>query len=678
MRKAVPWLILLISLAFVAAPLLRSDRSPGGFDIEALGRLPIVMDGRLQPIDSAGRSSLLRIRGTSSVPLEEKKIWPFWQRPRAIESTEWLLELMAKPDLADERKIFPLDDAALLRELDPSAVGRSGVTYLSYRQLAPKAEEIGKRGEQISETRASDRSAADRRLMTLLNAIIVYQRLKNSLQPNSILQLQTGGKPIDYDFPALLDKYRDVLPAGAVAMKAREHGLPFEERQLTAMQELMRPYESVRRVALPLVVPPADRAESPEAWRNVGEALRDSVRTGQIPLPVAYFAALGTNFARGKPAEFNRSVVEYRLWLTENGFQREVRTASFEVTYNRSQPFIGAAGLYLLAFILGWTFWLTHSTMLYRSASIALVVAFALHTAALLFRVIVMGRPPPTNAYSAAVFAGWGAVALGAGIEWFRRNAIGFVTAAAVGALTLIAARGLALSGDTFEVVRAGPNSNLWLATHVVVVTLGLSAMVLAGFLSATYVLLGVLTRWLSANVRTSLEALVYRLVWLAMLFVAAGTILGGFWADRVWGRFWGWDPKENGALLVILWAAIYLVVRRNRLAGECAQMALAVAGNVVTSFSWFGVNMLNAGLHSYGFMDAAFSWLMLFDVSQLAIAGLAFLPPRYRAGLRSRAAASAPPYERPPLPNALVRGALDEPVASPPDCPPPIPSTTT
>ena len=55
--------------------------------------------------------------------------------------------------------------------------------------------------------------------------------------------------------------------------------------------------------------------------------------------------------------------------------------------------------------------------------------------------------------------------------------------------------------------------------------------------------------------------------------------------------------------------------------------MNLAIVGNIITAFSWFGVNMLGIGLHSYGFMDAAFKWLMLFTCSQLAVICLGLLP---------------------------------------------------
>ena len=93
------------------------------------------------------------------------------------------------------------------------------------------------------------------------------------------------------------------------------------------------------------------------------------------------------------------------------------------------------------------------------------------------------------------------------------------------------------------------------------------------------------------------------------------------------WGRFWGWDPKENGALIIVLWNALILHARWGGLVRERGLMSLAIFGNIVTSWSWFGVNMLGIGLHSYGFMDAAFEWLMLFVASQIALILIGSLP---------------------------------------------------
>ncbi len=104
-----------------------------------------------------------------------------------------------------------------------------------------------------------------------------------------------------------------------------------------------------------------------------------------------------------------------------------------------------------------------------------------------------------------------------------------------------------------------------------------------------------------------------------AMFFSFVGTVLGGIWADQSWGRFWGWDPKENGALLLVLWVAAILHARWSGLIRERGLMVMAVFGNVVTAMAWFGVNMLGVGLHSYGFMDKAVVWLALFTAVQFA-----------------------------------------------------------
>jgi ABC-type transport system involved in cytochrome c biogenesis permease subunit len=138
-------------------------------------------------------------------------------------------------------------------------------------------------------------------------------------------------------------------------------------------------------------------------------------------------------------------------------------------------------------------------------------------------------------------------------------------------------------------------------------------------------------------DIGKALCKMVYGIICFATLFSFLGTVLGGIWADQSWGRFWGWDPKENGALLIVLWNAIILHARWGGYIRDRGLMAMAVFGNIVTSCSWFGVNMLGIGLHSYGFMDAAFKWLLLFWITQAAVIGLAFFPlRRERAALLS------------------------------------------
>src|ERR1043166_4579771 len=126
-----------------------------------------------------------------------------------------------------------------------------------------------------------------------------------------------------------------------------------------------------------------------------------------------------------------------------------------------------------------------------------ILFAFLVHATGLIFRMWLEGRPPVTNLYSSAIFIGWGAVVLGLVLERFYKDGIGVVVAALMGFLTLIVAHNLSLGGDTMEMMRAVLDTNFWLATHVVVVTLGYASTFVAGFLALVYIARGMFTRTL-------------------------------------------------------------------------------------------------------------------------------------------------------------------------------------
>jgi ABC-type transport system involved in cytochrome c biogenesis permease subunit len=123
------------------------------------------------------------------------------------------------------------------------------------------------------------------------------------------------------------------------------------------------------------------------------------------------------------------------------------------------------------------------------------------------------------------------------------------------------------------------------------------------------------------------LPRMTYGALCFSILFSFFGTVLGGLWADDSWGRFWGWDPKENGALMIVLWNALVLHARWDGLVKDRGLAVLAVLGNIAVSWSWFGVNELGVGLHSYGFTEGVLLTLGLFCMSQLLIAAVGCLP---------------------------------------------------
>jgi ABC-type transport system involved in cytochrome c biogenesis permease subunit len=284
--------------------------------------------------------------------------------------------------------------------------------------------------------------------------------------------------------------------------------------------------------------------------------------------------------------------------------------------------------IYLLALLTIFISWMWQGELLRRTGFALMMAGGTIHTLGLVARMVLQGRPPVTNLYSSAVFVGWGVVILGMVFERIYRRGIGTGVAAAVGFTTLLIAHHLAADGDTMEMMRAVLDSNMWLATHVVTVTLGYSATFLAGTIAVAYALRRQFISKPDPETTRALVSMAYGVVCFAILFSFVGTVLGGIWADQSWGRFWGWDPKENGALLIVLWNAIILHARLGGLVRERGLMTLIIFGNVVTALSWFGVNMLGIGLHSYGFMDQTFWVLALFVASQLVIGALCLMAP--------------------------------------------------
>jgi len=298
-----------------------------------------------------------------------------------------------------------------------------------------------------------------------------------------------------------------------------------------------------------------------------------------------------------------------------------------EHTFNGAQPFVTCMALYLIALILVFLSWLVWQEPMQKSAVGIACLALVFHVVGLVVRIWIQGRPPVTNLYSSAIFISLGAVAFGLIFERIYRNGIGTASASIVGFLSLLVAHNLAMDGDTMEVLQAVLDTNFWLATHVVCITLGYVAMFVAGILGILYVLRGLLDRKFDKKTARSISSMIYGVTCFAVLLSFVGTMLGGIWADQSWGRFWGWDPKENGALLIVIWSAIVLHARWGGIAKDRGIAALAIFGNVITAWSWFGTNLLQEGLHSYGFSDAGFIWLMRFIGIQLFFIAIAYVP---------------------------------------------------
>ena len=639
MKKWLPWLFVALfggEALIMALVLANAKPKPDVFDVAGFGKLPVLLNGRVQPLDSVARNTLLQLRSTQDVPLEEVPSWKFWKHPKKLKPTEWLLEVFMKPEQADERRVFLIHHPELLTtlKLEDKGAEKSGLRYYSFNEIKPVLEQIEKLGKQSGMVKEEVQTPFQKQVAKLYNAVILYHhRLKNSLKPAR-----------SSDFAAELEMFRKLIPEGFLAIQRQQAKQEYDKEIYNQTLELAESYAMMAEVAYPLLIPPVHLETSRDDWSNVGKSLLDSIRSGEIHPAVTQYAAMSAAYNAGNTAEFNRVVAQYSASLAGE-FTPELDKGRREFFFNNIKPFYRAMLIYIVAFLLGCASWFNWSAWLRKSAFYLIVLAWIIHTFGLVFRMVLEGRPPVTNLYSSAIFIGWGAVVLGVVLERIYQDGIGSVVAALMGFVTQIIAHNLALGGDTMEMMRAVLDTNFWLATHVVIITLGYASTFFAGFLAIVYIARGILTRTLSEATAKGLTRMVYGIVCFATLFSLVGTILGGIWADQSWGRFWGWDPKENGALLIVIWNATILHARWGGMVKERGLMNLAVFGNIVTSFSWFGVNMLGIGLHSYGFMDAAFKWLMLFVASQVLIIGFGLLPARYWKSFQDvKSSGSSPP----------------------------------
>jgi cytochrome c-type biogenesis protein CcsB len=379
-----------------------------------------------------------------------------------------------------------------------------------------------------------------------------------------------------------------------------------------------------------MIPPPGEATERSlvdAKWQAYGPASFADLRRQAGGQPgneaIAGFAAILRAVSQGDAPEVNKSVRKYHTTL-ENMPLADVKLskAAAESWLNKFNPTAQGVLLYLVAIGMAFTSFLVRWDGMRRATFWLLVGVFVIHTIALISRIYISGRAPVINLYSSAVFIGWACVLLCLVLERIYPIGIANLVAAQIGVATIAVARFLDTS-DTLPVLQAVLDTQFWLSTHVITITAGYAVTFAAGFIGIAALVHRMATGYdaypagqrpkQSEAFQQILYRMGYGVVCFALFFSFIGTVLGGLWADDSWGRFWGWDPKENGAMLIVLWNAILLHARWDKQVGPRGFAVLAVLGNVVTTWSWFGTNQLGIGLHSYGFTSGALIGLMSF-----------------------------------------------------------------
>ena len=525
----------------------------------------------------------------------------FMKGVRPEKETEFHLNAFAEVPVKFEGRKKPIDTMA-----------RNLLTILSGKQT------LRKEGEKISANRwllghmAGHPDALNDRVIRIENLDVL-----------SSIGLEER-KGFRYSFAEILPNLGRINATARVAYAKESSARDLYDRQIMKLANQVFTFENAINSfagpmaqasgSVPLVISPD--AATPR-WRSLAEGLFEGDPRA------AHFAKMLVAYRDDNAELFN---AELATFLESVPADPKI---AFEVFYNRLGAFMKSAEIYLLVFVLSCFGWLFRKEGLLSAARTLMVCAFIPHTFAIVARMFLSGYPPVTNLYSSAIFIGWGAVATGIVLELgLRKKAggMGNLVGGIAGFSTLLVAHFLAGDGDTMEQMRAVLDTRFWLTTHVITISLGYMATFVAGTIGVFYILSGLFTRRLDPETEEGMYRMMYGTVCFALLFSFVGTVLGGLWADDSWGRFWGWDPKENGALLIVMWNAIMLHARYGKMVKHRGFAVMAVFGNIVTAWSWFGVNQLGVGLHSYGFTDSASFWLIIFALTQatLCMAGLA------------------------------------------------------
>ena len=444
MKRFLPWIIVGVAAVCIAANWLPPSTVKDAFDFSGFGKIPVLVGGRMKPLDTVARNSLLIIHGKQELRLEDG---------RRLSAMQWLTDTLFNAPVADQYPVFVVQNADVLGLFGWQQSDRK---YFSMAEFSPFLTQIDEQATQSDKLEAVQRSAYQSAILNLRNGLSLYQRLKNSIQPENA-----------ENFTAELQRFASSVPGAATAARQRSMGEDFDKTKLDDVAQMIQRYEHLSDMAYVLAVPPLGPNGE---WHSVGNSLLRSVGIGEIHPVVIEYAMVGDAYRANDQPLFNQHVQLMTDWFAKEQ-PNTTKRASFEFLFNRLQPFSQSMALYVLAFLLACASWLGASSVLRRSAFYVLLLALAIHTFGLFSRMYLQERPPVTNLYSSAIFIGWGAVIVALILERIFKDGIGAACAGSIGFVTLIIAHHLAGSGDTLEMLQAVLDTNIWLATHVVAIT---------------------------------------------------------------------------------------------------------------------------------------------------------------------------------------------------------------
>jgi len=569
--------------------------APGVKDLGDFKKIPVLDNGRLKPLDTFARNLLTQFSGMDHYQDQEASRWIasfFFNSAATLNDRIFLIN---SPDVAQALGIMPRQD----RRYTP------GQLQQGYRKLAELQDAAAKIPEK-------ERSLAENEIMRVFDNINLYAQLSRSFAfayPQSDFTITSQAAKAKLGLPLGQDQFSFI----DIALRAGE--INFNDPQLAqAASNLFRWSQDYKD--MPFTVIPSRQEDT---WLSPWDALTTDFADDQSRRLVLLWNSMAVSYAQGNETVFKRAARFYLGGIRQALPAEDIKKMDrfpLELFYQQSSPFTWSIMFYILAFIFFVVSFASSKPLWYNLGLCSVMAGFIPHFFGLVMRIIIMSRPPVSSLYETFIFVAFITVLLGLLIEYYNRQWLGIVTAAISGTALLFIANKYSAEGDTLKVLVAVLNSNFWLATHVTTITMGYAATCVGGLLGHIWLVQAVFKKdgqTLDKTYKTTLGIL-----GVALCLTFLGTNLGGIWADQSWGRFWGWDPKENGALMIVLWTALLFHAKVADMIGPRGLAVGAVIGMMVVMWAWFGVNLLSVGLHSYGFTSGIAAALIIYAVAEV------------------------------------------------------------
>ena len=611
--------------------------------VEAFEHIPVQHRGRIKPLSTYASFLLLRFNSYRSFRTEGGQ---------RLSGIEWFLDCLFYPDQAATYRHFEVTDSAVLDALGLSEVARKKRDRYSYEELLPGASKLDELAAEYAKIDSRLRTRIQRQVLHLQNNLLEFNavtryldfaRAHFDLADTPRLRAFFDQREVVY-FSDVLGKSTELMRVYEMLVRgdlqAHVDAEVASEEEKTLESVINKFWNLGYFGQTPVLFPPEVDAAPSSPWYTPKDIVEDALRERR---QVAGHQEVCAQFERMMRSLDDRAALveaatALQAGIAERATERdEFGSIGTEVSYYKVAPFFWATIGFVLSFVCVTVSWLlarqrwprTLVWWLAGASTIAVIVGFVM-------RCLILSRPPVLGIYDTIPYITAGGVMLAMFIERVNRRWIALPTATVLGAGGMFLADTYEAStgADTMGRLQAVLDTNFWLWTHVTTVTLGYAAALFAGFLAHVYIFGRLFHALFGKGVNAhasqfkALTKTVYGVICFGLVLSVVGTILGGIWANYSWGRFWGWDPKENGALLICLWEIAILHARMAGFIRDLGLNIMAAAGTMVVVFSWWGVNLMGKGLHSYGFTEggAAVSVFNYAEIGVLAAGLLLFL----------------------------------------------------